>query len=212
MRVKKLKAFTLAEILIVVMIIGVISILALRSLNTKNFEEKQFQASAYKIVEEFQQASVKVREIETESCPASQFAVDIMGDKEYAIYEDGSLANTQQVMDMYSNYLKMENMGLNFCDITTAFSADYCAGAAAGQIIGAKVAGDMYVGLEVIADTNSGELGDCPSYYRVNPNTLVNGNGKCWGRLYFDANGKKGPNVFGQDAFVFGLDESGVIY
>ena len=170
MRVKKLKAFTLAEILIVVMIIGVISILALRSLNTKNFEEKQFQASAYKIVEEFQQASVKVREIETESCPASQFAVDIMGDKEYAIYKDGSLANTQQVMDMYSNYLKMENMGLNFCDITTAFSADYCAGAAAGQIIGAKVAGDMFVGLEVIADTSSGELGVSLFSNRVNPN------------------------------------------
>lgn len=212
MKTNKINAFTLAEILIVLMIIGVIAILALRNLNSNNFQKKEFQANAYKAVQEFQSASVKVREIEVEKCPTSEFTTEIMGEPEYSIYDSPSvLANTDQVLALYGNYLKMENAGLKFCNYTGAFADSYCS-TGKDKIKGAKISDNMYIGLEVIADTATGVLGDCPSYYRVNPNEEVTGVGKCWGRLYVDTNGKKQPNVYGQDAFVFGLNASGVIY
>ena len=68
------------------------------------------------------------------------------------------------------------------------------------------------MGLEVIANLSTGKLQTCPNYYRVNPNEEVTGEGECWGRLYLDANGKKEPNQYGEDAFVFGLNASGVVY
>jgi len=206
----KINAFTLAEILIVVVIIGVVSVTMLRALKMDNTKTKQFQAGAYKVTQEFQSALMKVREIETSKVPTGNFTAEIMNDEEYALYSaNETLADTDDLLEILQNYLRLDSPGLNFCSYTTAFDSTYCSGT---TIKGARIVGDMYIGLEVIADTSNGELVTCPSYYRVNPNVEVAGSGKCWGRLYLDTNGNEPPNVYGQDAFVFGLNKNGVVY
>ncbi len=213
MKINKLFAFTLVEILIVLTIIGFLSVIALRNLTSNNFKTKQFQASAYKVVEEFQSASIKIREIETNKCPTGEFATNIMGDMEFSLYSAPSvLATSEDVLNLYSNYLKMENKGADFCSHTKAFSETYCTGEEDKTIKGARISENMYIGIEVISNPETGALADCPNYYRVNPNEEVTGTGKCWGRLYLDANGIEGPNKYGEDAFVFGLNASGIIY
>lgn len=212
MKLNKTKAFTLAEILIVLIIVGVIAILALNNLNNNGLKEKELQANVYKTVQEFQTASAKILEVETEKCPTGQFVAEIMGEEEYAIYNSPSvLATTSEVLSLFADYLRMENQGLNFCSFTSAFNETYCA-SSQDNIKGAKISDNIYIGIEVIADASTGALQDCPSYYRVNPNEEVTGSGKCWGRLYVDVNGSKEPNAYGQDAFVFGLGKSGIIY
>ncbi len=209
---KKTNAFTLAEVLMVLVILGFLAIISINVTTNSGFDEKTFQASAYKIVKEFQSASIKIRESYPDKIPTGSFTTNTMNTKDYAIYNaTEQLANTTQVMDLYATFLRLDRTNKNFCSMTKAFSTDYCKNNNTA-IQGAKISGDIYVGLEVIADTSTGALASCPQYYRVNPVEKATTTEKCWGRLYLDANGTKAPNEFGKDAFVFGLGEFGVIY
>ena len=193
------KAFTLAEVLICLMIIGVLAAIMIKNIKTKDFTEKGYIASAYKALESVQQASLQICELETTSCPMQSYMVNVAGDWEYTIVNaSGTNANTEEILNLYDNYLKLEDTGINFCDYTPYCNSD--------SIKGAKIAGNGYIGFEVT------EVQTCPDYYLPNSTTLMKGEGKCWGKFYFDADGKKGPNELGKDVFVFGLGERGLVY
>lgn len=195
----KKQAFTLAEILICLVIIGFIALIMIKNVKTKDFTEKTYIASAFKAFESVQQASVKIRDSETESCPTGSFMVNVAGDWEYTLVNSSGInANTEEVLNLYGNYLKFENIGINFCDYTSFCSDE--------EIKGAKLPGNMYIGFEVT------EIEDCPDYYMPNTATIINGSGKCWGKLYVDVDGTKGPNTLGKDVYVIGLNESGLAY
>jgi len=197
--IKYSNAFTLAEVLICLMIIGVMAIIMIRNLRTKDFTEKSYIAGGYKAIESVQQASLKIRDIETASCPTGSFMVNVAGTWEYALVNaSGANANTTEVLNLYDSYLKLENTGLNFCDYTGYCSND--------SIKGAKLPGNTYIGFETTGVIN------CPSYYLPNSSSLTAGKGKCWGKLYIDVDGPKGPNQLGKDVFVMGLNEDGVAY
>lgn len=196
----KLKAFTLAEVLICLMIIGALAIIMVQNVKTKDFTEKGYIANAFKAMEAVQQASVKIRDIENTACPTGSFMVEVVDDWEYALVNSsGSNANTAEVLDLYSNYIKFEDSGFKFCDHT-----GYCSDN--DDILGAKLAGGIYLGFEVTA------IGDCPDYYMPNTAEMLSAKGKCWGNLYIDVDGEKGPNQLGKDVFVIGLNESGLAY
>ncbi len=193
------KGFTLAEVLVCMVIIGILAIIMVQNVKTKDFKEQGYIANALKIAENIQQASLKIREIEKTNCPMASFMVDIMGTWEYAlINSSGNNATASDVINLYAKYIKFENTGLKFCDYTSYCSDD--------KIIGAKVPPESYIGIEVIS------VSDCPSYYIPGSTTTTPGKGKCWGKLYIDVDGNKGPNQLGKDVFVYGLNEIGVAY
>lgn len=192
-------AFTLAEVLICLMIIGVIAVVMIKNLRTQDFTEKSYIANGFKALETVQQASLKIRDLENTSCPMGSFMVNVAGTYDYTLVNaSGTNANTTEVLNLYNNYLKLESVGINFCDYT-----GYCSNSA---IKGAKLPGNVYIGFEVTSVTN------CPNYYLPNSSTLLTGEGKCWGKLYVDTDGPKGPNQLGKDVFVMGLNEKGVAY
>ena len=126
------KGFTLAEVLVCMVIIGILAIIMVQNVKTKDFKEQGYIANALKIAENIQQASLKIREIEKTNCPMASFMVDIMGTWEYAlINSSGNNATASDVINLYAKYIKFENTGLKFCDYTSYCSDD--------KIIGAKV-------------------------------------------------------------------------
>lgn len=204
---KKQQAFTLAEVTIVLVIIGVLVALLIGGLRTDKIWEKSFMAQAYKAMINIDDVSSKIREIETASVPTGTFIEPVVDSYEFAVINSsGASASSSDIYNLYKKYIRFTNTSvLNFCTNTS-----YCNGK---NIPGGKLPTGAYIGFEVTG------IKDCPSYYlpvhkdkKGNELGKTPGKGKCWGLLYVDANGKKAPNQLGKDIYVFGLNATGVAH
>ncbi|MBQ8476127.1 type II secretion system protein [bacterium] len=216
----KLRAFTLAEILIVLMIIGVIAVLMLRNLRSDDFKEKTYIAKAYKAIDTFDQASSQIRDVESTNCPLgllmykSGFNADGSYDFEIGVVNSsGNVVNAQEALDIYGEHVKFEKSGFSFCDYTKYCEIQKAKGndIEPDDIPGAKLPGDIYVGIKM-----DGVI-DCPNFYLPESNGVLTvradmkGNmPKCWAKLFIDVNGVDGPNEEGKDIYIYGLDALGV--
>ena len=217
----KKHAFTLAEVTLVLAIIGILAIVMIKNIKTDTFKDKELKAGAVKVVNDFNIASMKIREIEHDKCPNAAFMVKAGNDWVYTLTEK----DADKVLDLYGEYLKFDKPRsgyYNFCDHTGGLKDGDCKGSA--NIAGIRLAGDIYVGLKMNLENDVPK--DCPtSYYRINTaakdetpgvqnqNDEVTISGeKCWAKLYMDINGNAGPNEVGQDIFVYGMNAEGVLY
>ena len=206
------RAFTLAEILIVLIVIGILAVLTLRSFNTKTTKDKINFARANKAVEVYNTASARIRLTENQLCPQQTFIID----SGFDTYEKGLLycakeeeegeetcapASSQETVNIFSEHTKFEKKNFDFCEYSGNCDSIHAAGA--------QLPGDIYTGIEVFD-----EVSDCPTYYIPGDEeeTTPKEGSKCWAKLYVDANGPSGPNELGEDVFVFGMDADGVLY
>lgn len=209
---KKYNAFTLAEIIVSMVIIATMATVMFVNLQRKDFSDRTFSLSAYKAMEVIQQASSKVREFEKDNrCPTGTFMANVMGTYEYTILNkaEGLNATSEEVVNLFGDYMKYQQSSLNFCDYTS-----YCSNS---NIKGAKITGNMYIGFEVFNGA-----ANCPtSYYVPNSSDNVSADlvtktaaqaGKCWGNFYLDTNGTEGPDTLGKDVYIWGLGETGLVY
>ena len=234
---KKYTAFTMAETLLVMAIIGILAVFSMKNLRTKDIEAKTFAANTFKVMEFMQQASTKIMGSEPDLCPDGAFITRVLMSNagalsnrtnpyeyEYSFYSDVSnekFANTNDTLNAFGNYLRFEKRDFYFCE-----HSKYCETANIPintnlPIKGAKIAGNIYIGFQVYANSAS-SLHNCPTkYYLPNHNAPytpieVNKNEnevrKCWGNFYVDLDGIKGNGVLGQDVFMWGLGTSGLEY
>ena len=203
------KAFTLAEILITLTIVGVLSVLLVKNLDYESQMEKTFAPKALKAMEVVNEASYNIRDINNQNCPMGVLIYKNVDTYEQGLINsaDGTNMDSTQVRDEYAKYIKFVNTR-DFCTNTT-----YCdSNNEISSIPGGKISGDIYLGFEVTG------IQDCPDYYMPgNDNKVVVGNDlktnakpKCWAKLYVDVNGKDSPNTEGKDIFIFGLGEQGI--
>lgn len=212
---KKIIAFTLAEILIALTVIGVIAVMMMVTIDKKGMDEDLGKAKAYQAFEAIQQASAKLLSTETTLCPEGRFLTKILGTSstgsnyEYAFLNDsGEDASTDDVLSVYNKYIRFEKKDLNFCSYS-----NYCESSNT-NIKGGRIVGNIYIGFEVYGDT---ALQDCPNtYYLPESEEMVTKTagttGKCWGNVYVDTDGPKGEGALGKDVFVWGLGETGIAY
>jgi len=236
---KRYNAFTLMEITVAMMLIGIFAIAVTKAINLKEFDAKTSAANAYKVFDVVQQASSKIRATESEQCPSGLFLDRVLADNttaanpftyEYGLYDTNgtTLANTRAVLKLFGNHLRFEQTNLNFCDYS-----NYCP-SSNKSILGARIAGGVYIGFEVYGDS---ALRDCPDKYfmpyysedkakennsknrkdvayseEIELQKDMNGNAKkCWGNLYVDTDGPKGKGELGKDVFIWGLSENGIV-
>ena len=219
----KNKAFTLAEILIVLVILGALSVVMMQSLRSDNFSKKEYIAKAYKVINTFDEAAVNIRDINSTDCPMGTFlyksAKNADGTYDYELGLKLPASNQDKaVLDIFGKYIKFEKTNLNFCDYS-----GYCENVNKDieteadkitNIPAVRFSKNMYAGLKLLS-----EVSDCPDYYlpeissKITPKTKVSGEKpQCWAKLYADVNGIDAPNELGKDIFVFGLDENGIYH
>ena len=209
----KNKAFTLAEILIVLMIMGFLILVMIKNLKTNDFSEKEMLATGQKAIQVIEQGFAKIKSEETTNCPTHNFMHKVGGTYELTLYgPDGKTkATAENIIDLLSNHLKTSSSGFDFCAHTSFCDEN------STNIIGMKVPENIYIGIEILSS-----IQNCPAYKMPDSNeeipapTAYNNSTssfeteRCWGKAYIDINGEKGPDTLGKDVFVFGLSANGV--
>lgn len=243
MRIKRKKiksAFTLAELMLAMVIVGFLAVCLMRTLQTNEYKEKQNILTVHKAIETINDAAGEIRQIETEVLPAGQFMTKIVGNSarngnySFAVLNaSGNIANSSEVAALFGDYMKKDiqtgNNGIvDFCNATYASGACNDTDKDA-DIKGYKIPGSLYVGFKLYGNTSN----KCPSPFYlpnksgnpekvtvVNNSTMFDGTLKtkqCWGELHIDTNGPDLPNeqatnsTENTDYWIFGLDEYGVV-
>lgn len=206
------KAFTLAELLIVFIIIGLISTIIFKNIRPDKMKDKEMVALAFKGIRAVEHAMSNVMEIDKVNCPMGTFLVKRAGTNDFTMQlkdNSGGSIDATEVANLFGKYIKYETAVGNFCNNT-----EYCSGS---TIKGAKISGtNMYIGYEVFSVTNCpsyrlpNETTDTPAPTRYNKNTDTYDTAKCWGKVYIDVNGIETPNTYGKDVFIFGMGENGI--
>ncbi len=203
-------AFTLAEILVCLIIIGILATVMLSAIRRGDIDSKTQTASLYKAIDVLEEASANIIANETTSLPTSTFITTVVGKPTFTTYKkDDSTKEAQiaDIFDMYKTYIKFEKAD-GFCKYT-----QYCSDT---TTLGGKLTGDIALGFQ-----KYDSIKDCPAVYQPESNTKVTkkvynkntqnmDNAKCWGQVYIDVNGIKAPNTEGADVFIYGLDATGI--
>ena len=198
-------AFTLAEILLVTIIIGVIAIIMYELLDDVNssLHYKMSVSKVLKARDAVQKALTEIRLFEKTKCPMQAFMVNSAGTWEYTLVtgSGGTGLATDGFLTLMQSYLKFQQVPVNFCDYT-----DYCND---NTIKGGKIFDDTYIGFKIYGNA----IADCPNYYMPGSEEIIEGRGKCWGTLYIKlADLNNVDNALGKDVFIFGLGENGLAY
>ncbi len=213
----KSKAFTLAEIIIVLTIIGVLATIMMVTVRPDKFREDVNLANARKAIEFINQAAVQIMDLEHVQCPSSAFMVKPAGTSTWEfdlLDEDGDAADSEAIAALFGNYMKYETGIVDFCAATGACPS----GTAANTIMGARTTGDIYIGFEKFAN-----IGNCPAYRipgettdtaapkSLNVRTGDQESVQCWGKIYIDVDYKDTRNIIGDDLYVYGLGQYGIV-
>lgn len=211
----KIKAFTLTEVSIALIIMGIICTLMINSLNPNKYQEKTDKIAAQEIIALFEQATIQMLEKNKENFPTGSWMIRKADNNwQFATYIGNDVVTTENIVSLYEEFIKFDSGIINFCDFTEACNDE--------NIQGAKLPSGAYFGIEKFDS-----IGACPAYYLpyekvryTAPKEYIPGgiNGSntfyheksCWGKIYFDVNGQKAPNEEGEDVFIYGMGEYGI--
>lgn len=186
---KKLVAFTLAEVLITLGVIGVVAAMTIPAL-ISNYRKKQLEVQIKGTYSTIQQA---LRFAEYENVP-------------YTTLKDGSTAVIKEWFDSFLGlHLKVEHLCINrnpkgcWHQVKTLAGANYGDSEGIGSsILGFIIAKGASVTVDVYnANDIKGNFG-----INTNDDSLV---------FFFDANGKVKPNILGKDVYIMVFTEKGLV-
>ena len=210
MQKNKKPAFTLTEIMLAVVIIGIVAACLARSVMNNNYDEKGNTLMAFKAIETISSISSQIRQTETEVLPTGKFLVKAAdGTYKFAVLStkaDTKEADAEEVAELFGVYMKKDGDVIDFCSVSGACSDT--------SIKGFRLPGNLYLGFE-----KYGEIKNCPDFYMPDDKSQslsasVDFDGatrQCWGSVHIDTNGAKGPNILNEDYYVFGMDENGIV-
>ena len=103
-------AFTLAEVLICLVLIGILAAILINNMKFSDFKEKEFIATANKVLVEAQDALLQIRTREKTQCPMGVYTLNIAETNEYLLVgDDGSTpATSEDVINLIGKYIKFE--------------------------------------------------------------------------------------------------------
>ena len=119
------KAFTLIELTVVMLIIGMLSVVLVQTLKSKKYEEQTNYLMAQKTIESMTNVFQQIRQTETEVVPAGKYMTKVGDIYEYTVLStdgNGALANTTELAGLVGDYMKKNGDIINFCTETGSCS------------------------------------------------------------------------------------------
>lgn len=207
----KKTAFTLMEMIIVMIIVGFLVALLIRGINSLGLSEKQNSAIIYKVMDDFTQISLRTLGQDSKHFPTGTYIQETVENWKYmAVNDEDKPATAADIIKYLSKNARFKKTGINFCS-----NSDCSVLGLDGETIeGVRMFSDTYIGILLNPDLENSDgssgITDCPQYYmpEVEGTIEPSKNYKCWAKLFVDTNGKKLPNKLGEDIYVFGINES----
>ena len=192
---KKLKAFTMAEAILVMTVLGIIATIMITTLRPSEFQEKGLQILAKKVLSEIDTATSNV--LFNDSADSTFDHLYENGSTNMFTVADTSANGGEATIKLIQLYKKYMITTRNKPTRKTTF-------------VGTN--DEFYLVLK-----NGAEMGikfyKIDSYVTIFPGETNTIHSSCpYGFIYFDINGKDSPNVMGKDAFVVPLDKTGIKY
>ena len=181
---KEFRGFTLAEVLITLVIIGVIAAMTIPTL-MNNTNKQEYVSRLKKAYSTLSQATNRI--ITEEGNPRGDIG--------------GWATSTEAVFNMYKKYLS--NAKVCGIDTNGCFSGTYL------RMDGTTATYDNNKYTLVIADGTEISMWD--ANFSLNCSLSSSGTNHVCQQIMVDINGEKGPNKLGQDAFSFTLQEHGLV-
>jgi len=187
------KAFTMAETILVMTILGIIATIMITTLKPAQFKEKGLQVLAKKVLSEIDTATTQIIINNTKLGSFSSLVMDNATETQF-------LSNATNTMNFYKKYLTTLR--------TTVESNSFCITGGQSTSMAAKA---VYLkdgacfGIKSQAFTANtvtrfpGESGN----YNVKP---------AQGLILFDTNGQEEPNTIGKDRFILPIGNEGIMY
>ena len=193
-------AFTLAEVLVTLGIIGVVSAMTVPTL-MQNHQRKVFVTQLHKVYNEFQQAATaQIAERNAinlaESGVRSDTAMKTFLKNQFNVVKDCTGTPSKCLA---SSYLNMNGGAVTSYSDTSA----PCLALADGAVICAK-----YSVSKEYKDPVKNELGQVVPGPKEKDTNYISG---LIGDLVIDVNGQQGPNIVGRDLFIAGIFNDGSI-
>lgn len=189
MRIKS--AFTMAEALLVMTILGIIAAVMITTLKPAEFKEKGLRVLAKKVLSEIDTATTQILVNDSKLGTMTSLAAD-----------DGSQftfkGNADEVLVLYKKYLttiREEVPATSFCKT-----------------------GDNAMNAEAVYFKDGACMGIKDTEFTTNTNTIfpgesaVTGAKASQGLILFDTNGEEEPNMIGKDRFILPVDDNGIAY
>lgn len=191
-------AFTLAEVLVTLGIIGVVSAMTVPTL-MQNHQRKTYVTQLHKVYNEFQQAA-EAQKTERNALTLSEAGV--RSDAAMGTFLKNQFKIVKDCTGSPSDCFAASYKNMNGGDVTAYSNTSApCFALASGAVICAK-----YSKSERTNSSGGITSGTLPSI-NVNFNYIEN----LIGDLVIDINGKEGPNVVGRDLFIAGIYADGTI-
>lgn len=201
MKIKK--AFTMAEAILVMTILGIIATIMITTLKPAQFKEDALRTLGRKVMSEIDTAMSQVAINDSQDGKMSSLLVDETSGNTFSFASTTAAHATrlEKILKKYLTTTRTAVSATSFCGATvssTTFSFALKDGACLGVKMGASAYTSQFpgeTGSTAITATSKDEDGQ----------TLL-------GSLYIDTNGDDEPNVFGKDRFAFPVAVSGIYY
>ena len=198
MKIKK--AFTMAEAILVMTILGIIATIMITTLKPAKFKEEALRTLGRKVMSEVDTAVSQIMINDSQDGKMNQLLTGTPGDTPYSFSDNAKAANLEKLFKKYLTTTRTAVSATSFCGATassTTFSFVLKDGACLGVKMGPSEYTSQFPGetgsTAIAADSTDGTA------------TLL-------GSLYMDSNGDDEPNVFGKDRFAFPIAVSGIYY
>lgn len=189
----KLKAFTMAEALIVMTMLGIIATIMLTTLKPAEFRDRGLRVAAKKILSEIDTATTQILINNTQDGTLSK--IYQANSSTVLNLATANTTNSGHLGDLYKKYLTATREACNSstCPCNGYNNKFYLKdGACIGITVGA-----------MSANTNTIFPGESTVNSALKPS---------YGVLFFDTNGAEEPNLMGKDQFVLPLNAGGIQY
>ena len=191
---KKLNAFTMAEAILVMTVLGIIATIMITTLRPSEFQEKGLQILAKKVLSEIDTATSNV--LFNDSADSTFDHLYENGSTNmFTVVAGSSEVESAMLADLYKKYL---------ITVRRPLSSPYVSGFAYPNAhLALKNGAEMAI---VFSSVGSG----FPTIFPGETNTVSTS--VTHGIIVFDTNGGDGPNILGKDVFQITLDKTGIKY
>jgi len=199
MKIKK--AFTMAEAILVMTILGIIATIMITTLKPAKFKEEALRTLGRKVMSEIDTAVSQIMINDSQDGKMNKLLTDTPGDTPYSFSDNTKATDLEKLFKKYLTTTRTAVSGTSFCGATES-STTFSFVLKDGACLGVKMGPSEYTSLF------PGETGDGTDIEA----TSTDGTATLLGSLYMDSNGDDEPNVFGKDRFAFPIAVSGIYY